>query len=41
MINLAAKMAGVKIDDLNGGDMRSQELPNTNTVSPVSNWNKK
>ncbi len=41
MIYLASKMIGVKIDDINGGDMRSQELPSTNTVSPVSNWNKK
>jgi L-alanine-DL-glutamate epimerase-like enolase superfamily enzyme len=41
MIDLAAKMVGVKIDDVNGGDMRSQELSSTNTVSPVSNWNKK
>ncbi len=41
MIRLAAKVAGVKIEDVNKGDMESRELPNTNTVSPVSNWNKK
>lgn len=41
MIRLAAQVAGVKIDDVNKGDMESRELPSTNTVSPVSNWNKK
>jgi hypothetical protein len=41
MINLAAKMVGVKIHDPNHGDMRSQETPDTYTISPVSNWNNK
>lgn len=27
--------------DLNKGDLMSKELDGTNTVSPVSNWNKK
>lgn len=41
MIKLAAKIAEVDIEDVNHGDMESCELPGTNTVSPVSNWNKK
>lgn len=41
MIRLAAQVVGVKIEDVNKGDMESRELPSTNTVSPVSNWNKK
>lgn len=41
MIKLAAKVAGVTIDDVNHGDMESRELPDTYKVSPVSNWNKK
>lgn len=41
MINMAAKTAGVNIHDVNHGDMRSQEMPDTNVTSPVSNWNKK
>lgn len=41
MIDLAAKAAGVKIKDVNHGDMRSMETDDTNTVSPVSNWMKK
>lgn len=41
MINLAAKVAGVTVDDVNNGDMESTELPGTNTVSPISNWMKK
>lgn len=40
MINVASKVAGVKIDDVNKGDMRSQETPDTYTVSPIANWNK-
>lgn len=40
MIKVAAKIAGVKILDMNKGDMRSQETPDTYTVSPVANWNK-
>lgn len=27
--------------DLNKGDLMSKELPDTNTTSPVNNWNKK
>jgi hypothetical protein len=41
MINVAAKVAGVNIHDVNKGDMRSQETPDTYTVSPVANWSKK
>jgi hypothetical protein len=41
IINMAAKVAGVKIHDTNNGDMRSQEMPDTYKVSPVSNWNNK
>lgn len=41
MIKLAAEVAGVNVDDVNKGDMESTELPGTNTLSPVSNWNKK
>jgi hypothetical protein len=41
MIKLSAKVAGVKVHDLNHGDMESSELPDTYTVSPISNWNKK
>lgn len=40
VINKAAKAAGVKINDMNHGDMRSQEADGTYTVSPVANWNK-
>lgn len=41
MIKLAAKVIGVNIKDVNHGDMRSQELPDTYKTSPISNWNKK
>jgi hypothetical protein len=34
MLNLAYKAAGITNKDLNKGDMRSQELPSTNTTSP-------
>ncbi len=40
MINIASKAAGVKVNDVNHGDMRSKETDDTYTVSPVSNWNK-
>ena len=40
MINVSAKAAGVKINDVNKGDMRSRETDDTYTVSPVANWNK-
>lgn len=41
MFNQGAKAVGAKIQDINSGDMKSKELDGTNSVSPVSNWNKK
>lgn len=41
MIIMAAKAAGVKIHDVNHGDLKSKEAEDTYTVSPISNWNKK
>jgi hypothetical protein len=41
MIDLAAKVAGVNILDVNHGDMRSMETDDTYTTSPVANWNKR
>jgi hypothetical protein len=41
MINIAAKAAGVKVTDVNRGDMRSKETDDTYTVSPIANWMKK
>jgi hypothetical protein len=40
ILKQAYKIAGADYTDLNHGDMNSTELPSTNTVSPVSNWNK-
>lgn len=40
MMNVASKVVGVNIKDVNHGDMRSQEPPDTYTVSPVAQWNK-
>ena len=40
ILKQAYKMAGANHKDLNHGDMNSKELSSTNTVSPVSNWNK-
>ena len=40
MLKQAYKVVGAKYKDLTKGDMESQELSSTNTVSPVSNWNK-
>jgi|LauGreDrversion4_2_1035121.scaffolds.fasta_scaffold968876_2 hypothetical protein len=40
MLKQAYKLAGANHQDLNHGDMSSKELKSTNTVSPVSNWNK-
>ena len=40
MLKQAYKVVGAKYKDLNKGDMESQELDGTYTVSPVSNWNK-
>lgn len=41
MLKRAYEATKTQYVDLNNGDMDSQELDNTNTVSPVSNWNKK
>lgn len=41
MLNLAYKAVGAKVQDLNRGDLNSDELDGTNTVSPVANWQKK
>lgn len=41
MFKQAAKAVGAAYKDINKGDLRSQELKSTNTVSPVANWNKK
>jgi len=35
MLNMAYKAIGSDIQDLNKGDLHSEELPSTNTVSPV------
>jgi hypothetical protein len=40
ILKQAYKLAGADHTDLNHGDMNSKELSSTNTVSPVSNWNK-
>ena len=40
ILKQAYKLAGANYTDLNHGDMNSTELSSTNTVSPVSNWNK-
>jgi hypothetical protein len=41
MLKQAYKLAGATYTDLNHGDMNSEELDGTNTVSPVANWNKR
>ena len=41
MLKMAYQATNVKYEDLNNGDLRSQELKSTNTVSPVANWMKK
>ena len=38
MLNLAYKAVNAEAEDVNNGDMKSEELPDTYTVSPVSNW---
>jgi hypothetical protein len=38
MLKQAYKAVGAKWKDINHGDLNSEELDNTNTVSPVSNW---
>ena len=35
MLKLAYKAVGTEFHDLNSGDLRSQEIPSTSTVSPV------
>lgn len=41
MVNQAFDVVGAEHNDVNHGDMESQELKSTYTVSPVNNWNKK
>lgn len=38
MFKQAAKAVGADYQDINNGDMRSQELKDTHIVSPVNNW---
>jgi hypothetical protein len=38
MLKMAYKAAGAKWDDLNSGDMDSEEVPGTNTTSPVKGF---
>jgi GTP cyclohydrolase III len=40
MLKDAYKAVGAEYVDLNHGDMNSDELDGTNTVSPVANWMK-
>ena len=40
MLKQAYKVVGAKYKDLNKGNMKSEELSSTNTVSPVANWMK-
>ena len=40
MLKQAYKVVGAKYKDLNKGNMESEELSSTNTVSPVANWMK-
>ncbi len=41
MLKIAYKIAGANYQDLNHGDLESQELKSTNKTSPVANWMKK
>lgn len=41
MFKQAADAVGADYQDVNNGNMNSEELTSTNTVSPVSNWMKK
>jgi hypothetical protein len=42
MFKQAAEAMGADYEDINHGNMASEELETTNTVSPISNWmNKK
>jgi hypothetical protein len=36
MLNLAYKAVGANVEDINRGDLRSQELKSTNKASPVA-----
>jgi hypothetical protein len=38
MLKLAYKAVGTDFRDLNKGDLRSQEIPSTSTVSPVKSF---
>lgn len=40
MLKMAYKSVGADFDDLNDGDLKSQELDSTNTQSPVAQWQK-
>ena len=40
MLTQAYKAVGAEYKDLNSGDLKSEELDGTYTVSPVSNWMK-
>lgn len=41
MLKIAYELAGADYEDLNHGDLRSQEVKSTNTKSPVADWMKK
>ena len=41
MLKQAYKAVGANYTDLNNGDLESEEINSVNTVSPVSNWNKR
>lgn len=41
MLKAAYNAVGADYEDVNNGDMESQELDSTYTVSPVANWMKK
>lgn len=38
MLNLAYKAVGADYQDVNHGNLNSEELDSTDTVSPVANW---
>jgi hypothetical protein len=41
MLRLSYMAAEIEFEDLNHGDLKSQEPDDTNTQSPVANWMKK
>ncbi len=41
MLKQVYKLAGASYTDMNDGDLHSKEPGDTNTLSPVNNWNKK